>query len=272
MITSLAPVPAIGWFLPRAALLTIALHCLVFTAIILSPGSDVGGGGKVLGRLSVSLGGTGEAGTRPPYNMDTAERDAVVTAAVVLPIPRNIVEPLPVRPSVVEAPRVSPAAPVVYELVEEPRFVEEAHFVEEVRPIVDAGPATSDEGDGNPVGETVQGTRTLGENARSDTVGLDSNEGALGNARDAYLAIIRERIERNCLYPSAARRENAEGRVLMQVTIDGQGEVVHSEIIAGAGSFHLDRAARRMIEKSVPFPAPPTAPFTTIIPIVFSLR
>lgn len=271
MAVSLQSVPAMGHFLPKAALLTIALHCLVFAAFVLLPGSDVGGGGKVLGRMSVSLGGSGEAGSRTPSNMDTAEVDDVAASSVVLPEPRAVVEPQSVRPPVVETPGVSPSAPVVSAPVV-PEPVEEAHLVEDMLPILDAGRPPGDERDGNPVGETIQGSRTLGENASSATVGLGTNAGNLGNERNAYLAAIRTRIEMNRIFPSAARRENAEGSVLMQVTIDRQGGLVRSEIIAGAGSFHLDRAAKRMIEKSVPFPRPPTAPFTTTIPIVFSLR
>ncbi|MCE7998215.1 MAG: energy transducer TonB [Rhodobiaceae bacterium] len=133
-------------------------------------------------------------------------------------------------------------------------------------------PQTGEQGDGNSVGSASAGAPSLGEGAASETAGIGSADARAGDQRDAYLAMIRQRIEENRTYPSAARRRREEGMVTLAISIDGQGNLSQIEIITGAGSFHLDRAAKRMVEKSAPFPAPPVTPFATRIPIVFALN
>ncbi|MEQ9519694.1 MAG: TonB family protein [Parvibaculum sp.] len=133
-------------------------------------------------------------------------------------------------------------------------------------------PVIGDAGDGNPVGLTSAGAFTLGEGAGVPTTGVGSADATAGDQTDAYLAMIRARVEQHRKYPSAARRRREEGMAELRITIDGQGQLRHMDVIISSGSFHLDRTAKRMIEKSGPFPLPPVVPFATTIPIVFELR
>jgi len=132
--------------------------------------------------------------------------------------------------------------------------------------------AFAEQGVGRAGGCSTVGTPNIGEGAVSQTAGIGAFDADAGGERDAYLALIRARIEQNQTYPSAARQRREEGMATLKITIDGQGYLTDIQIVTGSGSFHLDRAAKRMAEKSAPFPPPPVAPFSTHIPIIFALR
>ncbi|WOF74861.1 energy transducer TonB [Parvibaculaceae bacterium PLY_AMNH_Bact1] len=257
------PAPLLSRFVPTAVLLALAVHVFLGAVFFLSPPSTGGGGGQVLGQLSVSLGGSGVAG----YLQQDALEPAVETRSRP-PVPR--VEPRSEPQSVVETiaptPRVVQSTPIVRRPVEVPRVSES---IEREVPV---NQADGDRGDGDPVGASSAGTPSLGEGAASQTAGLGSADAEVGDQRDAYLALIRSRIENNRTYPSAARRRREEGTAMLKITIGRQGHLTEVQLVDASGSFHLDRAARRMVEKSAPFPAPPVTPFSTHIPIVFALR
>jgi len=260
-VISAKPVPTLGRFLPLAILLAIATHIFVLGAFLFSSPSDGGGGGQVLGHLSVSLGGSGAAG--PPEKVDI---EPVLETPVASLKPRFERQQVPVPNARAQKPRVAPVEPIFRQPVEVPRVSE---LIERT---FDVSSTTGDAGDGNPVGAKSAGAPTLGEGSAADSEGIGAADAAPGDQRDAYLALIRARIEKNRTYPSAARRRREEGMAVMKITIDGQGRLSQVQVITGSGSFHLDRAAKRMVERSAPFPPPPVTSFTTTIPIVFALR
>eukprot|EP00435_Cladocopium_sp_Y103_P078668 s1_g2407.t1 len=223
-----------------------------------------GGGGKVLGQLSVSLGGSGAAG---PVVPEPAEPTVPVVETPVVPPAPRVAPPSPPVERAAAKPRVARTEPVRPQPVVTPLRVQEPA---EQKPVARRVPG--DQGDGKPIGARSSGAPSLGEGVPSDTVGLGASDSAAGDLTDAYLALIRARIEKNRIYPSAARRSGEEGTASLRIVIDAQGRLAAADVIRRSGSFHLDRAAKRMVEKSSPFPPPPTAPFTTTIPIVFALR
>lgn len=238
------PTPAFGHYVPTAILFAIAFHALVLGVFYFLPSSNGGGGGKVLGQLSVSFGGSGAAG----------------------PVEQALPEPVVEAPILPPVPRVVQAKPIVRQPVEVPRVSEP---VDQAVPVREA---PGDQGDGDPVGTPGAGAPSLGEGAVSQTAGMGASDADDGDKRDAYLALLRAHIEQNRTYPSAARRRREEGMATLKITIDRQGRLTEALLVSGSGSFHLDRAAKRMVEKSAPFPSPPIGPFTTTIPIVFVLR
>lgn len=260
-VASLDPAASFGRFVPRAILVTIAVHLLAFVFLLLQPPVDGGGGGQVVGQLNIRLSGSGVAGFT-----DEVSTEPVVEAQLRPPAPRADQPATPVVESVVQEPRVVQAKPVLQQTTEIPRVSEPVEHMPSVRQEV------ADQGDGNPVGVAGAGAPSLGEGEASPTAGIGSADSGAGGRRDAYLAVIRARIEQNRTYPSAARRRSEEGMATITMTIDGEGVLADVQVISGSGSFHLDRAAKRMIEKSAPFPPPPVTPFTTTIPIVFALQ
>jgi periplasmic protein TonB len=259
--SSLKPVPTLGRFVPRAVLLAVSVHILVLGAFLFLSPSTGGGGGQVLGHLSVSLGGSGAAGL-----LEREEAEPFLDAPVAPPPPRVELQQADALDRPAQKPRVAQVEPVHQPPSEVPSVAE---------PIVqrvDVRSMTGDAGDGNPADVKSAGAPTLGQGATADRAGIGAADAAPGDQRDTYLALIRARIEQNRTYPAAARRRRDEGMAVMKITIDGQGRLADNQVITGSGSFHLDRAAKRMVEKSAPFPLPPVAPFTTTIPIVFAFR
>ncbi len=262
-----APAQPVARFVPVATALAVAVHVLVVLYFLYQPPSDGGGGGKVLGQLGVSLGGSGAAGPAVPESAEpTVPPVPVVETPVVPPAPRVTPPPPPVERAAAK-PRVARTEPVRPQpMVTPPRVQDPA----EQKPVARRVPG--DQGDGTPIGARSSGASSLGEGVPLDTVGLGAAESAAGDQTDAYLALIRASIEKNRIYPSAAQRSGEEGTASIRVVIDAQGRLAEADVMRRSGSFHLDRAARRMVEKSSPFPPPPKAPFTTTIPIVFALR
>jgi TonB family protein len=80
---------------------------------------------------------------------------------------------------------------------------------------------------------------------------LSSAEG-----RDYYLEIS-EQVRRNLRYPSRAQREGLEGRVLVSVRIDRDGQLLACELGASSGARRLDRDALRTVKRAAPFGAVP---------------
>lgn len=267
--------PSLGRYLPVAALFSFGIYAAVVGFLFLTPEQSSGAGGEVVGQLSVSLGGSGAAGQ--PQQTPT---EPILETSSVPPTPRLERQRLPVVQPVARAAaqpqRVvaaeAPKSRVVQseQVVDQPAEIPRVSAPEQTLPSM--APQTGEQGDGNPVGSASAGTPSLGEGAASESAGIGSADARAGDQRDAYLAMIRRRIEENRTYPSAARRRREEGMATLAISIDGQGNLSRIEIIAGAGSFHLDRAAKRMVEKSAPFPTPPVTPFATTIPIVFALR
>ena len=273
-----APAPLMH-YIPIAALLAAAAH-LIVVALFLTQDNEVepagGGGGQVLGQLAISLGGTGAAG--PRTTQDTPPAIAPEAKQVESePEPREeraVPRPDPARQEIASPPPARTAPAKIEPAKTETTRTKPAEWPEqnrEPRPQV-VESVSGETGDGRPVGATTSATPTLGEGAPAQTVGTGAQTGRAGDALDAYLALIRSRVETNRTYPSAARRQRAEGEVVVRMSIGAGGQLSSVEIIQGASSFHLDRAAKRMVEKSAPFPPPPSTPFTTIIPIVFALR
>ncbi|MBL4766273.1 MAG: TonB family protein [Rhodobacteraceae bacterium] len=255
--------PPLSRYAPQAIILAITAHVLVLMLVLMTPSPEGGGGGHVVGRLSVSLGAGGTAG----QTLQTIVEETTMT-----PEPPTLVRPEPVRtrppePRKIEparqqpTPRASRPPPVSPPTVQTPPpatpQVDRRQDVN-VMPS-DAAPGSMD-----------AGTSSVGEGAPATTIGLGATDDVAGDAHDAYLAMVRSRIEANRRYPAAARRRQAEGTVDVYIEISETGELTFLEITSRSGSAHLDRAALRMAERAGPFPRPPVSLFTTTIPINFS--
>ena len=75
----------------------------------------------------------------------------------------------------------------------------------------------------------------------------------------AYMRGMVNRIERigNLNYPDIARREGLHGELLLTITLDPNGRVIGVEIVKSSGHPELDKAAKRIVDLSAPFPPLP---------------
>ena len=72
-------------------------------------------------------------------------------------------------------------------------------------------------------------------------------------------------------YPNAARRDGAEGRVVVRFTIDSAGLVTAVVVVGSSGSAVLDEAAQALL-RGAHLPAPPTLDHLSItLPINYAL-
>lgn len=94
------------------------------------------------------------------------------------------------------------------------------------------------------------------------------------NAIPTWRTAVVALLERNKRYPADAR--DARGIAQVAFSLNRQGRVTGSQILASSGSAALDREALEMVRRSQPFPSPPAAlPGAEIrltVPVRFNMR
>ncbi|MBP9592708.1 MAG: energy transducer TonB [Steroidobacteraceae bacterium] len=80
-----------------------------------------------------------------------------------------------------------------------------------------------------------------------------------GNPDDVrnYLAAVMRQLNRYKTYPRALKKARIEGTVVIQFTIDHDGQLLASAVQQGSGQADLDRAALDMLARANPLPAIP---------------
>lgn len=84
----------------------------------------------------------------------------------------------------------------------------------------------------------------------------NSLPGNPGDVRD-YLAAVMRQLNRYKTYPRALKKARIEGTVVIQFTIDHDGQLLASAVQQGSGQVELDRAALDMLARANPLPAIP---------------
>ncbi|KAG1647897.1 Molybdopterin molybdenumtransferase [Nymphon striatum] len=95
------------------------------------------------------------------------------------------------------------------------------------------------------------------------------------NALNAYSNQLGRAIAKHKSYPKLAQRRGWQGTVLLNIKVDGNGNVLSAVVSKSSGHNSLDKRALKMVEKASPFPAPPTLlqgdSFNISVPVVFKL-
>ena len=84
-------------------------------------------------------------------------------------------------------------------------------------------------------------------------------------------------LEQHKTYPSIARRRNQQGEVVIQFTINAEGELLRHHLATPSQHNSLNKATRSMVEKAAPLPPVPPilrgakSQFTYTIPVKFKL-
>lgn len=74
----------------------------------------------------------------------------------------------------------------------------------------------------------------------------------------SYFTKIKQTIEQQWEYPEVALRYGLQGRLLLEFTIGGNGQLENLRMIRSSGSQVLDQEALRAIQAAAPFPPIPT--------------
>jgi len=100
---------------------------------------------------------------------------------------------------------------------------------------------------------------------------VDSSFSDNYNTSNAYLEMVRLRIESRKSYPAQARAAFREGRVVLSFTITTDGGVRSLEVRKSSNTKVLDEAALQAVRSAAPFPAPPRHLFKGDIPLEVSI-
>ncbi|MEP0070737.1 energy transducer TonB [Pyruvatibacter sp.] len=261
-----AHIPRLGklwlWTLIVALVSHLAAAAYIFA---IQPTASSGGGGKIIGTMSIALGGAPGAQPEPAETKETVAEE--VEAPATKPLNTDSIAPAPAKPKPQEKPpkprtlsRLPTAATPKVDNRPDAAPRDQTTLPDTRSP--DAAPATM----------ASNATPTLGEGPAATTPGIGGSIDTKTQSYDAYLALVRARIEAERTYPASARRSGHEGTTSIQLTIGSNGSLTSARVTRSSGHFALDRAAKRMVQKAAPFPAPPQTTFQVTVPIAFALR
>ncbi|BCM24518.1 energy transducer TonB [Methyloradius palustris] len=96
------------------------------------------------------------------------------------------------------------------------------------------------------------------------------------DARNEYGALLTRAIEKYKQYPAIAQRRGWEGEVILELQLDGNGNMLSCRIYQSSNRESLDNQALEMVRKASPFPLPPTSlrskTFNILVPVSFKLE
>lgn len=95
------------------------------------------------------------------------------------------------------------------------------------------------------------------------------------NALGEYGSLLGRAIAKHKSYPKIAQMRGYQGDVLLDLKLDGNGNVLSAKVKEGSGYDSLDKQALEMVRKAAPFPAPPESlrnrTFNVTVPVSFKL-
>lgn len=199
----------------------------------------------------------------PEEPVQSLEEAVVLTeesSAIELPIPEPEAAPLP--EPVVETEPPPPTEPTA---TEAPRFTEQAPTPEPPVPTeenrnIATTPAPADSPSLAAMAPIEPG---FSEADRSDLM-------------DDYLQEIMKRLQSAFEYPRAAQRRRQQGEVVLELMIEGSGEIASVQLSTGSGHALLDDAALAMVRRLTPLPPLPDhfpdGRLQLGVPVVFRLQ
>jgi protein TonB len=131
------------------------------------------------------------------------------------------------------------------------------------------GSAQGTGGAAGAAGHLASGTAGASPAGNGSAAGVDSS-GAPGKAGPgpADLAAVRRRIEARKIYPRIAVRNGWQGRVLVEMHLEGDGRLAAVRLLEGSGYAVLDEATITAVRSASPYP--PVARVLTV-PIEYRL-
>ncbi len=168
---------------------------------------------------------------------------------------KEVVAPKPVTKPITK--KVQAPSPIKQEVTPQP-LVEAPPKVIAVEPKVDATPH-----------EVVSAPPI--EKPKPEPVQAD-----VDNALGEYGGLLGRAIAKHKSYPKIAQMRGWEGEVMLDLKIDGNGNVLSTKVRESSGHEALDNQALEMVRKASPFPAPPDAlrsrTFNISVPVSFKLE
>jgi len=99
---------------------------------------------------------------------------------------------------------------------------------------------------------------------------------AIKKTIESYSAKLTKSISKQKRYPRIAQMRGWQGEIIIDLKIDGHGNLINAKIKQGSGFKILDTEGMNMVKRASPFPKPPKALeseiFNVIVPISFKLQ
>lgn len=222
------------------------------------------------------------------------------------PPPVEVVELAEIKPAEIEPPRVeSPpkAEPKVAKVVRKRRIRKGKRKPRAARPAAPAArpvakaitsPSAEAEGGGEPAAPTGPVADGSADAAPGEPAGdpagdpkatsqtgtpdgeVDVPDVDLAALRRGYITRVTRAVHRRYRMPRAAARAGLEGRVLIELIIDGTGAIVSKRVLKSSGHNVLDKAALAAVGSVGKLPQPPTelhwSRQSIQVPFVYRLR
>jgi TonB family protein len=97
--------------------------------------------------------------------------------------------------------------------------------------------------------ENAEETKPLPEGSREDTVDIGSSDVKYA----AYLSGVKKKITRIWQYPASAYAKSEEGEVVIKMSIDANGSLAGTALMASSGSVNLDSGTLIVVQSAAPF-------------------
>lgn len=215
-----------------------------------------------------------ESTAESPSDIVPTEADVILPAEEISPI---VAEQPEVTATVAPAETVVPAEKPEEIVKPEVEKKPEAKKEPEKEKPQKKKPVRKQAGDAGKQTETVNKGQADGA-ANATTTNAQGKKGAVsrqsGNANFSnYSGKVRAKLARAKRYPSSGRREKAQGIVVVQFVVSGNGSASGVSIVRSSGFSVLDNAAIEAVRRASPFPDTPDGnakPF--VIPIDYTLR
>ncbi len=95
-------------------------------------------------------------------------------------------------------------------------------------------------------------------------------------ALNDFSNILARHIAKFKMYPKIAQMRGWQGELVLEVKLNGDGELISSKIVKGSGFDVLDNEGLEMVKRASPFPMPPEIlkgkSFSILVPIRFKLE
>jgi periplasmic protein TonB len=102
------------------------------------------------------------------------------------------------------------------------------------------------------------------------------SEADISAARGQYVSTLDRAINKYKSYPKIAQMRGWQGKVLLNLKLDGDGNMLSADVKESSGYESLDKQALEIVRKASPFAQPPEAlrgrSFNITIPITFKLE
>jgi protein TonB len=173
-----------------------------------------------------------------------------------VPPPAAIEEPPPIATTADVAPEVAPPPKKPLPKKEKPRLKPEPHKPAPA-PVAAAPPPPAPTSSLAPAAAVPQPSESTGPSP-------------------SYLALLRQKLERNKVYPHLARARKEQGTALLRFVVDRHGHVLARHLDRSTGHSTLDHEVEAMLDRAQPLPQMPAemtqAQIELVVPVQFYLR